>query len=155
MTKFEELSLIKRIGVLLLLLLILFIVGGAIGYFPIWLGDNGSTVQATNWAIKAKIGFIWLSLPIIGYVISKIGSFLGNLFNLNLPFFLSQAIFMGCAFAIFDGINIILLGIETGEFWSEVLGGFAIGSISGGIAGILIQKTEKAKEVDDSTSQNT
>ena len=155
MTKFEELSLIKRIGVISLLLLVLFMVGGAFGYSTIWLPDNDSTVQATNWAIRAKIGFIWLSVPIIGYAISKIGSFLGNLFNLNLPFFLSQAIFIGCAFAIFDGINIILLGIETGEFWSEVLGGFAIGSIGGGIAGILLQKTENAEEVGNSTSQNT
>ena len=155
MTEFEELSLMKRIGVILLLLLVLFIVGGAIGYSPIWLGDNSSTTRATSWAIKAKIGFIWLSLPIIGFIISKIGFFLRNLLNLNLPFFLSQAIFMGCAFAIFDGANIVLLGIESGEFRSKVLDGFVMGSISGGIAGILIQKTEKVEKVDNLTSQDT
>ena len=155
MTKFEDLSLTKKIGIVSLLLLAIFIIAGAIGYFAILLEDNGSTTRATSWAIKAKIGFIWLSLPIIGFVISKIGFFLRNLLNLNLPFFLSQAIFMGCAFAIFDGANIVLLGIESGEFRSKVLDGFVMGSISGGIAGILIQKTEKVEKVDNLTSQDT
>ena len=127
MTKFEDLSLIKKIGTISLLLLVVFIIAGAIGYLSGLNGDNSNTRQTTSWEIKAKIGFLWLSLPIMGVILSKTGGFLGNLLKLKLPYFLSQAIFLGCVFAIFDGVSTVLLEIETGEFWSKVLSGFFIG----------------------------
>ena len=148
MINFNDLSLIKKTSLVSLLFIVALIISGAIGYLPYLLQGNTSATQITetNWIIQTKIGFFWLSLPIFGYAISKIGYLLGNLLNLNLPFFLSQAIFMGCAFAIFDGVNIMLFGIGTGELWSKVLEDVAIGSLGGGIAGVLIQKTEKAKK---------
>lgn len=150
MTKFEDLSLSERIGIVSLSLLAIFVIAGAVGYFRGLYGDDGSTMRATSWAIKT--GFLWVLLPIISVILGRVGDFLANHLNLRPPYFLNWAILLGCTFAILDGSS-ILLEIETGKFWSKVLYGFVMGIIGGGIAGILIQKTEKVQE-EDSTSQN-
>ncbi|MEM7592972.1 MAG: hypothetical protein AAF383_15890 [Cyanobacteria bacterium P01_A01_bin.83] len=149
MTKFKDLSLIKRIGIVSLLLLAIFIIAGAHGYFRGLYGDDGSTTRATSWALKT--GFLWVLLPIISIILGRVGDSLGNYLNLRLPYFLNSAILLGCTFAILDGGS-ILLEIETGEFWSKVLNGFVIGGLGGGIGLTLAQKTEKAQEVDNSAS---
>lgn len=154
MTKFEDLSLIKRIGIILLLLLIAFIISGAIGYLSGLDGDSINTRQTTSWELKTKIGFLWMSLPIMGAILSVIGDFLKNLLKLKLPHFLNTAILLGCAFAIFNSIS-VLLEIETGEFWSKVLSGFVMGSISGAISEILIQKTKKTELNDNSAIEDS
>ncbi|MEM7592971.1 MAG: hypothetical protein AAF383_15885 [Cyanobacteria bacterium P01_A01_bin.83] len=147
MIKFKDLSPVQKIVTILFLFLVAFIVAGAIGYLIWSLGNSNSTKQPTNWEMGGKIGFLLLSLIPIAYVSSTIGSFLKNLLNLKLPRVLSQAIFMGCAFAVFNGVGILFLGIETNEFWLKVVRGFALGSFSGGIGEFLIQKTQKNLDV--------
>ena len=152
MTNFEDLSAIKRIGIVSLLLLAIFVIAGAIGYFRGLYGDGGSTTRASSWAIKT--GFLWLLVPIIPIILGRVGDFLGNLLNLKLPHFLSLAILIGFAFAIFDGSS-VLLGIETGEFWFKVLNGFVIGGLGGGIGVALAQKTEKAELDKNSVTEDS
>ena len=144
-------SLTKRIGTISLLLILAFIIVGAIGYFPILLKDNDNTGQTTNLATGAKIGFLYSLLPVtIGYTLSRSRRFLKNFFGLKLPYFLGWAVMIGLTLAIIDG-NSVLLGIGTGQFWSKVSSGFLQGSIAGAIAEILIQKTENKEEADNST----
>ena len=91
MTRLEDLSLIKRIGIISFLLLAVFIIAGAISYFSVSLGDNATTARSRDWVIAAKIGFLYLLLPILSLTDGH--KYLKPLSYMSLIFLLSQHIF--------------------------------------------------------------
>ncbi|MEM7594314.1 MAG: hypothetical protein AAF383_22860 [Cyanobacteria bacterium P01_A01_bin.83] len=129
---------IKQVGITLGLLLTAFLISAAIGYTcQIWV-NNGNGEVTKSFDIKR--GFLGMLLIVVPIVIGSTQTYLKSKFKL--PFFASLGIVFGLANAILDGAQTLLQG-EPSRLWLNASGGFIQGVISGSIAGILIQKTQK------------
>ena len=134
---FSDRSPIKQAFIIFGLLLTAFLIGASVGYTRgIWL--NGDSDLAISEGIK--FGLLGMLLIIVSMVIGKIEPYLESKFKL--PFFASFGIGTGFVIAIMDGAG-MLLQVQSGRLWLNMLSGFIQGTIGAGIAGILIQKTQK------------
>ena len=139
MNKFSsfEQSPIKQAFIIFGLLLTTFLIGASVGYTRgLWL--NGNSDLAISEGIK--FGLLGMLLIIVSIVTGKIEPYLESKFKL--PFFAGLGIGTGFVIAIMDGAG-ILLQVQSGRLLPNMLSGFIQGTIGAGIAGILIQKTQK------------
>ena len=129
---------IDQAGIIFGLLLTAFLIGASVGCtHGLWV-NNGNNDLAISEGIK--FGLLGMLLIIVSMVIGKIEPYLESKFKL--PFFASFGIGTGFVIAIMDGAG-MLLQVQSGRLWLNMLSGFIQGTIGAGIAGILIQKTQK------------
>ena len=143
MTKFSDLSPLKKVAILSGLIIVVLLVGGLIGYFRGLYGDGGSFDRAIDWAVKTDL--LCLLLIVVSLVFGKIETYLES--EWQLPFIPGFAVLMGFVLAIMNGAS-ILLGVNLDEFWTSVLSGFIQGVLGGALGAVLIQITDR-KKVDE------
>ena len=135
---FSNQSPIKQALILFGLLLTAFLIGASVGYtYGLWV-NNGNNDLAISEGIK--FGLLGMLLIIVSIVTGKTESYLE--FRFKLPFFAGLGIGLGFVIAVMSAAE-TLLQVQSGRLWLNMLSGFVQGTISGGIAGILIQKTQK------------
>ena len=134
---FSDRSPIKQAFIIFGLLLTAFLIGASVGYtHRLWLNENSGLAISEG----IKFGLLGMLLIIVSIVTGKIEPYLE--FKFKLPFFVGIGIGTGFVIAVMDGAA-ILLQVQSGKLWLNMLSGFIQGTIGAGIAGILIQKTQK------------
>lgn len=146
MTKFANLSLLKRTAILSGLIVAALLVGALIGYFRGLHGDGGNVDRAIDWAVKTDL--LCILFIIVSVVFGRIEAYLESEWQLR--FVPGFAILMGFVLAIADGAN-VLLGMNSSKFWTTTLSGFIQGVFGGGLGAILIQLTDKKNMAENST----
>lgn len=140
MTKFANLSRVKKTAILSGLLIVALLIAALIGYFSGLYGDGGSLERASDWAIKTDL--LCILLILVSIVFGYIETYLESKWKLS--FIPSYAIMLGSISAIMNGAS-VLLGIDSREFWTSVLDGLTWGFFCGGLGAVLIQLTDKKK----------